>query len=202
MPRITYADNWSTILSTLADSSKYNEKLTHAGKFMQNLEELSDFDDDSSTFSIQNAHIIQKSFGYRHFNDISELHVLKLILNDKGNLCLKIAVEHPASADTCLVGTFNLDHALNIHSVDKLDTVQRKIPRLSLPKFVLPVAQENQNEKENTPPFSNIVSAKMPFWQQAKKSYTQLPVSDELLALLNSATHSDDEPSALITPHN
>ena len=202
MPRITYADNWSTILPSFADSSKYNEKLTNAGKIMHNLEELSDFDDDSSTFSIQNAHIIQKAFGYRHFNDISELHVLKLILNHKGNLCLKIAVEHPASADTCLVGTFNLDYALNLHSVDKLDTVQRKIPRLALPKFALPVVQENQNEKENAPPNSNKVSAKMPFWQQANQSYTKLPISDELLALLNSATHSDDEPRALIKPHN
>lgn len=200
MPRITYADNWSTILSSFASSSKYNEKFTNVDKIKHNLEELSDFDDDSSTPSIQNAYIIQKTFGYRHFNDISELHVLKLILNDKGNLCLKVAATHPTSADTCLVGTFNLDHALNIHSVDKLDNVQRNIPRLALPKFALPTLHEN--EKENAPPISNKVCAKIPFWQQARQSYTKLPVNDELLALLNSATHSGDEPKTIIHPHN
>jgi hypothetical protein len=181
MPRFTYEDNWASAHSRIANSyykTEYNTKISHAEQIITQLGRIVEDDD------------------YENFEDISELHIIKLTLNDKGILSLKIAAIHPNSEETCLVGTFSINHAMNIHSLDKLDIIERKIPRLILPKikFALPTVIENLEEKENTSPNKSTTPVKnIPFWKQASASHSKLPVDDKLLALLSTATLAEDE---------
>jgi hypothetical protein len=196
MPRFTYEDNWASAHSRIANSyykTEYNTKISHAEQIITQLGRI--VEDDDYALNPQ-AEILRKAFGYENFEDISELHIIKLTLNDKGILSLKIAAIHPNSEETCLVGTFSINHAMNIHSLDKLDIIERKIPRLILPKikFALPTVIENLEEKENTSPNKSTTPVKnIPFWKQASASHSKLPVDDKLLALLSTATLAEDE---------
>lgn len=196
---ITFEDNWTATLSTFANSrykTEGNTVFTHADQIESCLDDLSDLD---NYYSLHSANVLQNAFEYKSFNDITQLHVIKLSLNNAGILCLKIAAPHPQSTDACLVGTFTLDPTMNILAVDKVESIQRKIPRLTLPNGKLPLATiaEDQCAKENiSPNFKSNTPFKSDFWQQAESSHRTLPVSDDLLARLLAVQPSTSMPAS------
>ncbi len=184
MPIITFENKWALNFSPLTESTykmNYHDTISYGDQIKNCLESLDDKEDQHAILS---AKIICQAFGYQSIDDITDILVLKVLMNTSNNLCLKIAVPHPLSTNECYVGTFVLNAAMNIINLDHVETLKRKVP--PLPLFKVPEkAWYEFNFKENTDPnkLAHSATASTPKKKTGLcDSYRTLPISDEMLA--------------------